>query len=70
MGLVKERLAVQEKSLAQRAEKLPAEALKTAFSRFLPGAVSGFLARQGWQLLRYLPTIYTFFSLFRKNKAK
>lgn len=67
MQQLKQELVVQERSLSDRASKLPEEALKSAVSGFLPAMVSGALLTRGWQFIKLIPTIYTLFAAFRKK---
>jgi hypothetical protein len=68
--LLKERIDLQEKSIVNRANQLPAELFKSASGAILPAIINQTSVAGLWKLLKLVPIVQTMFSFFRKKSQE
>ncbi|MEI6264129.1 MAG: hypothetical protein WCP74_03440 [Sphingobacteriia bacterium] len=68
--LLKERIDLQEKSIANRVHQLPSELFKSASGAILPAIINQTSIAGIWKILKLVPIVQTLFSIFRKKSQE
>ena len=66
--LLKERIDLQEKSIVNRVNQLPAELFKSASGAILPAIINQTSVAGIWKLIKLVPFVQTLISLVRKKR--